>query len=483
MNDPERTPDVIDSAVDARIDAAARSAGREFRRPAPTDGIDRAHRARRQKQAVRAAGTAVVAVAVVAVGAILLNGRQGGDTIAPATIAESTVPAATVPASTVPSSTAPNTTPDSIAPETAVAPDETVPTSAPLAAPVSVPPNATGAPAAVYTAETFAFDSSTTQTVVDPTTGAVLSSGPADALASRDAQDALLGRTWLDGRDDGSGLPGVTTYRYELGGVTLSTEALPSEIPDLESQDQTALPRFDRCGQSELIVSGASDTALPARVHEIVVSADRRWLVTRSSECPEGGTLLDGYTELTSSVDVQLFSVSDLAAPASDLSSAVVSPATVSEVTFSPDGNFVALGTFGGERAGFRFFDTASGSEVDVQVGECDAFGTRYSRFIGPWIGDSSIALQLHCADTKTLLVRDLATQEELRVDLPVVSDTTSFVADVDYAHFDRPSNVWFTLCDQLAPACWLGQGGGELVELPGIVEASFLPLGFSYGG
>jgi hypothetical protein len=155
----------------------------------------------------------------------------------------------------------------------------------------------------------------------------------------------------------------------------------------------------------------------------------------------------------------------------------------VSEVTFSPDGNFVALGTFGGERAGFRFFDTASGSEVDVRVGDCDAFGTRHARFIGPWIGDSSIALQLDCGGTKTLLVRDLATQEELRVNLPELSDTTWFTADVDYAHYDRPANAWFTLCDQRAPACWLGQGGGALIELPGTVEASFPPLGFTYGG
>ena len=30
---------------------------------------------------------------------------------------------------------------------------------------------------------------------------------------------------------------------------------------------------------------------------------------------------------------------------------------------------------------------------------------------------------------------------------------------------------------------CWIGQGGGPVVELPGSGEASFLPLGFTYGG
>ncbi len=50
-------------------------------------------------------------------------------------------------------------------------------------------------------------------------------------------------------------------------------------------------------------------------------------------------------------------------------------------------------------------------------------------------------------------------------------------------AHFDRPETAWFTMCNPVAAICWVGQGSNPLVELPGRVQASFLPLGFEYGG
>jgi hypothetical protein len=55
--------------------------------------------------------------------------------------------------------------------------------------------------------------------------------------------------------------------------------------------------------------------------------------------------------------------------------------------------------------------------------------------------------------------------------------------ADVDRAHFDRPETAWFTLCRFDTSMCWIGQGAGALVELPGAAQASFLPLGFEPGG
>ena len=74
--------------------------------------------------------------------------------------------------------------------------------------------------------------------------------------------------------------------------------------------------------------------------------------------------------------------------------------------TYSANGRFVALETYEDDSQ-YHVFDLESGDELDVTEG-CSAVGTNHSRFIGPWIGQSSIALMLDCADGQRLLVRDL---------------------------------------------------------------------------
>ncbi len=57
-----------------------------------------------------------------------------------------------------------------------------------------------------------------------------------------------------------------------------------------------------------------------------------------------------------------------------------------------------------------------------------------------------------------------------------------NFFLDVDFAHVDRPANVWFAGCNGTT-TCWVGQGAGPLRTIQGALEVSFLPLGFRYGG
>ena len=60
---------------------------------------------------------------------------------------------------------------------------------------------------------------------------------------------------------------------------------------------------------------------------------------------------------------------------------------------------------------------------------------------------------------------------------------TSAPIVDVDFGHFDRPASTWFTICTASVNGCWIGQGSGDLVQVAGTQEASFLPLGFTYGG
>ena len=74
--------------------------------------------------------------------------------------------------------------------------------------------------------------------------------------------------------------------------------------------------------------------------------------------------------------------------------------------TFSANGRFVASETYE-DGSQYHVFDVESGDELDVTEG-CSAIGTNHSRFIGPWIGQSSIALMLDCPDGQQLLVREM---------------------------------------------------------------------------
>ncbi|MCU1367668.1 MAG: hypothetical protein JWN39_3307, partial [Ilumatobacteraceae bacterium] len=81
-----------DDGADARIDAMARDAGNQLRRPAPVDGPARAQRTRRNKASVRAALAITAAVAVMAVGAVVLTSRDKQTGLVPAISVATTEP-------------------------------------------------------------------------------------------------------------------------------------------------------------------------------------------------------------------------------------------------------------------------------------------------------------------------------------------------------------------------------------------------------
>ena len=467
--DTPDTPDPTDRDADARIDALARTAGADLRRPAPADGLARVAKAKQRHQAVRAGAAGTAVIALVAIGTMAL---RGGDesTVVPATVSTVESPETTVVASTVPS-----TTDEPVSSSTEPPPDSSSPTTS-----VEVPPNAAGQPSAVYTAATPVAFADGDQTLVDPVTGKVLGAEPMDADASRAAQDALLGRSLLQGtrRDDGAEW---FTTDWQVGDVTYTVESLPSEVTDLDLFAPTTLQRFDRCGQSTLVVTGAPGATgvLPQRVSSIAISPDGRWLVTTSTGC-EDGTLADGSSPQRGAFSVAVFDAARPNDASRERKELFISGVEITDLTFSADGRFLAVGTT--DDPGFRFFDVESGDELDVFADDCVARGTKWSRFIGPWIGDSSVALQLTCGDGQRLLVRDLASDEELTVRVPE-NGTSAPIVDVDFGHFDRPASTWFTICTASVNGCWIGQGSGDLVQVAGTQEASFLPLGFTYGG
>lgn len=448
-NDHDLAPD-----DDARIDAMARAAGSQLRRPAPTDGITSVRSSGRRRQAARAGAATTAVVAIVAIGIVALTRGGEDERLVPSQVTTTDVPSTVVTESTLP------------------APTTTEPGS-----------SAAGAPDVVYAASGSTVDVIPTQTLIDPANGTVMGEELVDWERSEAAQAALLGRTAMPRAYIENGATnGLLQYQFTVGDVVFGHALLPSEVPTLDDQDPAALAMFDRCEQAELTLTGAAGTALPDRVRSVVVSADGTTLVTVSGTCPEAGSLAGGDLVQPFEVSVQVFDAARPEQPGRTLVEGL-DASTLGAMTVSPDGRFLAIETFGDELA-YAIVDLGSGEPVDV-TGDCSALGTKWSRFIGPWIGESSVALVLDCPEGRQLLVRDLTSGDELRVDAPIADDGTGagLEADVDFAHFDGPASTWFTLCQFGAQRCWVGQGEGPLVELPGMREASFLPLGFTYGG
>lgn len=443
-----------DPDADARIDEMARAAGGALRRPAPADGIARAQRSKRTKQTTRLAmaGTAVLALGVIGVAAF---GGDDPNRVAPADT--------TTVVTTVPDSASPNTT-EQPAPTTTANPD-----------PAGAPEVVYGSPVSVVGA------TDGEQTLFDPVTGAVIGTEPIDFEESQRVQDELYRQGVMQPEyfEDPARTGGLLT-RHTVGGITYEAEFLPSEISSLEFQDQTALPRFDRCGQAELVVGGATDSALPERITSMSIGADGRYLVVLSAECPETGTLVDGYTTQPYDLTLQVFDAANPDAAGRTLltENAVDCQCTLNGFSF--DGRFFALRSFN-ELPMFRVFDLELGSEVIVDEQGCDQYFTTFADTFGPWVGASSLAVQLDCGESRYLLIRDVAPGgAELRVELLTEDPPT---VEVDVAHFDSPSNAWFTVCSFGMSTCWVGHGDEPLVELTGMQEASFVPLGFRYGG
>jgi hypothetical protein len=213
------------------------------------------------------------------------------------------------------------------------------------------------------------------------------------------------------------------------------------------------------------------------------VSPDDRYVVTLNSVCPEDGTMgADAVgTQVPFEATFQVFDARQPDVPGQTLLEGVEA-LNVGLATYSANGRFVALETFEDDSR-YHVFDLESGVELDVTEG-CSAVGTNHSRFIGPWIGQSSIALMLDCADGQRLLVRDLMPGgSELLVPAPTADPALGARAEVDYAHFDTPETAWFILCELSQRTCSVGQGNGRLVELSDVSDASFLPLGYYPGG
>ena len=486
MNAPNDPNDPLDPTrpqtagdADARIDALARAAGSELRRPAPPDGIGRARRTTRRRQVTRAALSSTAVLAVVAIGVIALTGRDDRSSVVPATV-DTTVDSTDAPETTSTPDTVEDTSPGTV--PTPTTPDTEAPTSVPT---TSTPTNVID-PDAVYVATDLVSMFGSEVSTIDRRSGGVRSTFVVDQAlsdASRAAQDALLGRTSLTGTRSAAEGDWLTT-EYVVGSITYSIDSLPTEV-GLDALSDEALARFDRCAMGTIDVSGADATALPQRVRSFVVSADGRSLVTVGGQCPAAGTLGDGQYDSRFDASVTLFDAARPDLPGIVLIDGISGYDGALQVTFSPDGRYVAVqsaGEFFGSSS-IRFFDRTSGEELAPVADGCSASGTRWSRFIGPWIGESSVALSLFCDGAYRLLVRDLVSEEQIAVEAPV-SDSTAFDSmDVDFATYERPTSTWFTICDGSVARCWIGQGAGGLLELPGVEQASFLPLGFEYGG
>ena len=302
------------------------------------------------------------------------------------------------------------------------------------------------------------------QTLIDPVSGAVPRYGTRRLRASRQAQEAL---------------PGGVRSTVDLGDVAYDFDQV---VYDSGTLDTDFYPDVDLCGQNVVTVRSDSGSALPARAHVLSVSPDDRYVVTLSSVCPEAGTMgADAVgTQVPFTATFQVFDARQPDAPGQTLLEGVAA-LNVGLATFSANGRFVALETYEDDSQ-YHVFDLESGDELDV-TGECSAVGTNHSRFIGPWIGESSIALMLDCVDGQRLLVRDLMPGgSELLVPAPTADPAFSARAEVDYAHFDDPATAWFILCDLSQRVCGVGQGDGPLVELSDVSDASFLPLGYYPG-
>lgn len=480
---PRSDPHDHDRAADERIDALARAAGSELRRPAPADGIARVQRTSRQRQATRIGAAGVAAVAILAVGAIVIGGRDGDETLVPATVTtvetDDTVDS-TVPESTVPTEAVPATTPGSTPATESPTPNSSS----------TMPPNAAGDPEVMYASQEFAAMFGSEVSTVDPRTGEVLSTFVVDDAAvedSRAAQDALIGTTSLR-RESVDGPPSIS-YQMRIGEVVYRHATLPSEIPTIGDQDPTDLPFYDRCQQAEVIVEGAVATAVPERARSITASPDGRWLAVVAGVCPAPGTLADQVTSPAGGVDgftvsVQVFDATRPDLPGRTLIDGIV-PADLTLLSFSADGRFLAVESF--RAPSLRVFDLDAGTELNPPASgddECTVQGTRWSRFVGPWVGGTSLALLATCPEETRLVLHDVARGViETRVIPGGPAEAFQFSADVDRAHFDLPETAWFTVCRADTTTCWIGQGAGPLVELPGVAQTSFLPLGFNAGG
>ncbi len=450
----------------AAIDAIARRAGAEVRRPAPAAFAAGVRRARRRQQTIRAGLGAVGVAALVTVGAVAVAGRSNDSTLVPAT-----APTVEAPTTVV---TTPDTTPATTNPESTT-PDGTSPVAAPPDSTTSTAPPAVdvdAVPEAIYAP---ADDATTQQDVFDPVTLELVDTRPSTGAAFPDPTAPVTSAS------------GAITYGFPY-----------------DQQDD-----MDPCLQMPAAawVVGAEPTGLPERVEVIAVSADGRAGVAVSAACPTDGALAgDDQPAGPYDVTIAMFDADDPTTSPRPILTIDGGAEGVLIVELNDDGSLLLLTTASrpfseGPTGLTRIIDTASGDLVSV-LGDGQPADLPHSDCATDslqFVGTSGLAYMAICPDIGlAVVIHDLRTGETIDV---VNSDyidrtyetmpTASLI--VDPATYTSPANAWYVLCagrSTVGPdgsisydlpgtrPCWLGHGADAMREISTAtnLEARFTP-------
>ena len=450
----------------AAIDAIARQAGAEVRRPAPPAFAAGVRRARRRQQTIRASVGAVGVAALVTIGAVAVVGQRDISTLVPATAPAPTfdAPMTEVTTPTTPDPTTPeNSTPVAPSPETTASTTTSI-------LPPAVDPDAV--PEAIYAP---ADDATTQQDVFDPLT-----------LQRVDTRPST-----------GAAFPDPTAP------ITSASGAIAYGFPYDQQDDKDACLQMPAAAW----VVGAEPTGLPERVEAIAVSADGRAGAAVSAACPTDGVLAgDDQPVGPYDVTVAMFDADDPATPSRPILTIDGGAEGVLIVELNDDGSLLLLTTASrpfseGPTGLTRIIDTASGDLVsvlgdgqpaDLPHSDCGIDSVQF-------VGTSGLAYMAICPEEGlAVVVSDLRTGETIDVVNPEYTDrtyetmpTASLI--VDPATYTSPANAWYVLCagrSTLGPdgsvaydlpgtrPCWLGHGDEPMREIPTAtnLDARFTP-------
>ena len=444
----------------AAIDAIARRAGAEVRRPAPAAFAAGIRSARRRQQAVRAGLGAVGVAALVTVGAVTVAGQRDNNTLVPGT---APVPTVDEPATDVSTPTTPDpTTPENSSP--VAPPPETTASTVPPEVGVDVPE-------AIYAP---ADDATTQQDVFDPLTLERMDTRPSTGAAFPDPTAPVASAS------------GAITYGFPY-----------------DQQDD-----MDPCQQmpSAAWVVGADPSGLPERVEAIAVSADARSGAVVSVDCPTNGVLAaDDEPAGPYDVTVAMFDADDPATSTRPILTIDGGAEGVLIVELNEDGSLLLLTTASRPFSEpttilTRIIDPASGETI-VVLGDNQSAELPHSECgidSVQFVGTSGLAYMAICPEGLAVVVRDLRTGETIDVVNPEYVDRTyetmpaaSLV--VDPATYTSPADAWYVLCagrSTLQPdgsvaydlpgtrPCWLGHGDEPMREIPTAtnLDARFTP-------
>jgi Ni,Fe-hydrogenase III small subunit len=465
MNDQ---PDHHDHHDD--IDALARRAGAEVRRPAPAGFTAGIHRARRRQQTVRAGlGVAGVA-ALMVVGAALIARRGGDDLITPATVPDTIVADPTTPEVDASIDASTDGAPDPVPAESAGGTESTLPTAA-----------TDGIPEAIYT---YADDTGTNQDIFDPVTLELIDTIPfTDAITERPTPDAVSAS-------------GAIAYG-------MSTDAQIT---------------FDDCNQSpvDIWIDGADPSGLPAQINDLAVSADGRVGVVAATDCPIGRPLAADFApEGSYPITVAVFDPDHPDAPTRQLIEldGGTEIAHANSLSLSDDGSFLILSTSDRSQAGqegmfgfTKIIDVATGDavvDIDLKADTSnlprDDCGYGYVDL--QFVSSTAISYVVICPDQGlVVVVHDLVTNETAESVNPEYTGRTyetmpSARVIVDRSTYANPGTAWFLLCAEretlqndgtvvfgspTSHPCWIGHGSEAMREIPtnsAVAGASFEPL------